>query len=169
MPEPVPGQPLNVNGALAMVSNLAPLLEGKPVDPLAAQLRDVAARGRVGAVVTQQETSPDLDAVRVTIALWVRNGERWSQAGNKTATVRTDALGPGAADDLARDPQLAAVFQVFESIGFGFPPEVKQRSLNVGAATRKALGLARTAFAGSLDPLALPIDAPLPADGPRKE
>jgi hypothetical protein len=160
MPEPAPGQPLTINGALAMVSNLAPLLDGKPVDPLAAQLRDVAARGRVGAIVTRQDTSPELDAVRITITLWVRNGERWSQAGTKTATVRTDALQPGDGDDLARDPQLVAVFQIFESIGFGFPPEVKQRSLNIGAATRKALGMARTAFSERLAALALPIDAP---------
>src|SRR6201999_3178892 len=120
MPEPGPGQLLTMNGALSMVSSLTPLLEGKPVDPLAEQLRAVAARGRVGAVLTQQETSPSLDAVRVTISLWVRNGERWLKAGSKSATVRADILRPGDGGDIAQDPQVAAVFQVFDSIGFGF-------------------------------------------------
>jgi hypothetical protein len=165
MPEPAPGQPLTANGALSMVSSLAPLLEGKPVDPLAEQLRAVAARGRVGAVLTQQEMSPGLDAVRITISLWVRNGERWSKAGSKTASVRADALRPGAGDDLAHDPQVGAVFQVFESIGFGFSPELKQQSVNIGAATRKALGMARAAFSDRLAALELPIEG---GDGGRK-
>jgi hypothetical protein len=134
------------------------LLDERPVDPLAVQLRDVAQRGRVGAVVTQQEMNPGMDAVRITISLLVRNGSRWSKAGSKTASVRTDALKPADGNDLARDPQVAAVFRVFESIGFGFPPEVKQQSLNIGAATRKALGMARDAFAKQLQSMALPIE-----------
>jgi hypothetical protein len=135
------------------------LLEGRPSDPLAEQLGQVAARGRVGAMVTQQEMSPALDAVRITISLYVRNGQRWSKAGAQSASIRTDALRPGEANDLDRDPQLAALFQVFESIGAGFSPEVKQRSLNIGAATRKALGMARAAFSDRLAALALPLEA----------
>jgi hypothetical protein len=158
MTEPSPGQALTRDGALAMVSSLAPLLEGKPVDPLSDQFRAVAARGGVGAVVTRQEMSPGLDAVRITISLWVRGGDRWSKAGSKTASVRADVLRPGDGDDLAHDPQIGAVFQVFESIGFGFSPEVKQQSLNIGAATRKALGMARTQFSESLAALELPIN-----------
>jgi hypothetical protein len=158
LPEPAPGQPMTPAGALSMVAGLAPLLEGRPADPLAEQLGQVAARGRVGAMVTQQEMSPALDAVRITISLYVRNGQRWSKTGAQTATVRTDALRPGEANDLDRDPQLAALFQVFDSIGAGFSPEVKQRSLNIGAATRKALGMARSAFSDRLAALALPLE-----------
>jgi hypothetical protein len=158
LPEPLAGQPLNMAGALAMVSGLSPLLEGKPADPLATQLRTVSDRGRVGAVVTRQEMSPALDSVRITLVLWVRNGARWSPAGSRTASVRTDALKPGDGDDLAQDPQVGAVFRVFESIGFGFSPEVKQASLNIGAATRKALGMARAAFNDRLAALALPLE-----------
>jgi hypothetical protein len=158
MPEPSPGQALTKDGALSMVSSLAPLLEDKPVDPLPEQLRAVRARGRVGAVVTRQEMSPAMDAVRITISLWVRNGRNWSAVGSKTASVRADALRPGAGDDLAQDPQVGAVFQLFESIGFGFPPEVKQQSLNIGAATRNALGMARGAFSERLSALELPIE-----------
>jgi len=159
VPEPAPGQPLNLGTALSLVSNLAPLIEGKPVDPLAAQLRELAVRGRVGAMVTQQEMSPALDAVRITISLWVRNGQDWTKAGARTASVRADALRPGEANDLARDPQLAAVFQIFESIGFGFAPEVKQQSLNIGGATRKALGMARSMFSERLSTMALPLES----------
>ncbi len=158
MPEPLPGQPLTMDAAKAMLANLAPLLEDKPVDPLTAQLREVAARGRIGAVVTQQEMSPALDAVRITISLLVRNGQRWSKAGSKTASVRADALRPGDGNDLAQDPQIGAVFQVFESIGFGLPADVKQQSLNIGAATRTALGMARGAFSERLAAMALPIE-----------
>jgi hypothetical protein len=159
LPEPYPGQPLKPEDARAMLGGLAPLLEGKPADPLATQLRAVEARGRVGAVLTRQEMSPAPDAVRITIGLFVRNGGTWSPAAVKSASVRTDALRPGDGSDLARDPQVAAVFRVFESVGFGFSPEVRQRSLNIGAATRKALGLARSAFTDRLNELALPLEA----------
>jgi hypothetical protein len=158
LPEPLPGQPLTMDVARGLLAGLAPLLGDRAVDPLTEQLRDVAQRGRVGAVVTQQEMSPNLDAVRITITLLVRHGGRWSKAGAQTSSVRTDALKPGDGNDLAQDPQIAAVFRVFESIGFGFPPEVKQQSLNIGAATRKALGMARGAFAERLAAMALPIE-----------
>jgi hypothetical protein len=158
LPEPMPGQLLTIDAAKGILAGLAPLLDEKPVDPLATQLRDVAQRGRVGAVVTQQEMSPRMDAVRITITLLVRNGPRWSKAGAKTASFRTDALKPGDGNDLDQDPQVGAVFRVFESIGFGFPPEVKQQSLNIGAATRKALGMAREAFAERIAALALPLE-----------
>ncbi len=111
----------------------------------------------MGALTTREEIGPDFAAVRVTLTLYVRTGDRWAAAGNRSATVRSaDAAGGG--DDLARDPQVAAVFQVFESIGFGVAPEVKQRALNLGAATRKALGQARSAFNDRLQALALPLE-----------
>jgi hypothetical protein len=160
LPEPLPGQLLTVDAAKGLLAGLAPLLEDKPVDPLAAQLQEVAARGRVGAVVTQQEMSPAFDAVKITITLLVRNGQHWSKAGSRTSSVRTDALRPGDGNDLAQDPQVAAVFQVFESIGLGFPADVKQQSLNIGAATRKALGMARGAFSERLAAMALSLEAP---------
>jgi hypothetical protein len=47
---------------------------------------------------------------------------------------------------------------VVESLGFGpIPADVKQRSLNVGAATQKALGQVRSALLEDLAGLALPV------------
>ena len=46
-------------------------------------------------------------------------------------------LPANAGDGLADDPQVKAVFGVVESLGLGeVPPELKRRSLNMGAATR---------------------------------
>ena len=50
------------------------------------------------------------------------------------------------------------VFQTVEALGLGgIDPEVKRRSLGIGAATRKALGLARSAASTDLATLALPV------------
>lgn len=163
LPEPPGGQPLNLGSAPMALSALKDLVGGSEADPLPARLGEVAARGRVGAVVTRLDVAPDFSAVAVEMTLWVRHGaDRWVPSSSRTARVRPDELGDDAGDDLAADPQVATAFRVVESLGLGVvPPEVRKRSLGVGAATRKALGLARTAADADLAALALPVfDAP---------
>ena len=64
-----------------------------------------------------------------------------------------------AGADIADDPQVKAFFGVVESLGIGqIPPELKQRTLNMGAATRKALGQARDALDQELKATALSLD-----------
>ncbi len=163
IPEPAPGQAPPAAASLnAALAGLKELLGEAQVDPLPARLRDLAGQGRVGAVVTRLELSPDLASVAVETTLWVRvDGDRWIQAIVRSSTVRPDDLPPDAGDGLADDPQVKAAFGVIESLGFGdIPPEMKRRSLNMGAATKKALGQARSALDQELNAFALPLEAP---------
>ena len=160
LPETEPGQALDAGTAAAGLSALKELARratrATPWRPGSARSGD---GGRVGALVTKLDVAPDLSAVTVEIALWVRQkGDRWSVAGSRSARVRPDDLGPDAGKELADDPQVAQAFQVVEALGFGqAAQEVKQRSLSIGAATRKALGQARTAANADLARLALPV------------
>jgi hypothetical protein len=158
MPEPEPGQPLEVGGAVSALADLKRLLDDRATDPLAEALGKIAARGRIGAVVTQLEISPDLTAVRVNSTLWVRRADRWTPAGSRSAVVRPDELAANAGAPLADDPQVKGVFNLVESLGLGrVPDDVKKRSLNIGAATQKALGQVRSAMLDDLNGLVLPI------------
>jgi hypothetical protein len=159
LPEPEPGQPLQVGGALSALSDLTRLLEDRASDPLAESLGKIAARGRIGALVTQLEISPDLTLVRVNSTLWVRRADRWFPAGSRTAAVRPDQLAANAGAPLAEDPQVKGLFSLVESIGLGqIPDDVKKRSLNIGAATQKALGQVRSAMLDELNGLVLPVN-----------
>ena len=163
IPEPAPGEAppaaASLNAALAGIKEL---LGEAPVDPLPGKLRDLAGQGRVGAVVTSLNLAPDLASVAVETTLWVRTGgDRWAPAFVRSSTVRPDDLPANAGDGLADDPQVKAAFGVIESLGFGdIPPELKRRSLNMGAATRKALGQARGALDQELNAFALSLEAP---------
>ena len=70
--------------------------------------------------------------------------------------------------------QLFGELNVVESLGLGaIPADVKNRSLRIGAATEKALGMARSAFNEDLQALALPVlepgkDSP-PAAAPKDD
>ena len=68
LPEPAPGQPLEPKGALAALSALGSLLGDKPVDPQTESFRTVAARGRVGAVVTKLDIATDMATVSVELS-----------------------------------------------------------------------------------------------------
>jgi len=146
--------PMPNQGDLAtQLSILRSALGPEAVDPLPARLRAIEQRGRVGALVTSLDVAPDLSIVTVTLSLWVRQGpDRWAISGARTARVRPDDLGPEAGKDLADDPRVAGAFQVAEALGLGQAlQEVKQRSLSVGAATRKALALAKKAANDDLE------------------
>jgi hypothetical protein len=161
LPEPAPGEAPPAAASLgAALSGLKELLGETPVDPLPGKLRELGQKGRVGAVVTRLELSPDLSAVAVETALWVRaGGDRWTPAIVRSANIRPDDLPANAGDGLADDPQVKAAFGLVESLGLGeVPADLKRRSLNMGAATRKALGLARGALDKELQPLALSLE-----------
>jgi hypothetical protein len=151
----------------AAVTALKGLLGDEPqVDPLASKLTDAARRGRVGVVVTKLDMAEDLSTVTVESALWVRtDADRWAPAVVRPATVRVRDVSDDEARPLGGDPQVQAAFRVAEALGLGdVAPELKQRSLTMGAATRRALGQAQAALARDLDALALSTDPP-----PRRE
>ena len=167
IPDAPPGQqPLNNMALPTIASELKRLLDPGPVqgrpDPVAAKLQSVAARSRVGAVVTGLAIAPDLSGVTVESTLWVRDGGgRWVPFGSRSATVRPDDLKPEEGQGIAEDPQVQGAFRMVEGLGLGaIPPELKQRSLRIGAATQRALDLARSAFNQDLDALALPVLEP---------
>jgi hypothetical protein len=160
VPEPVPGQPPDAKAMLSALPDVVKLLAGEAEDGLPERLREVGARGRVGAVVTRQETGPGLESVTIEMVLWVRgSGNRWAPFGSRTVTVKPGDLKEDEGKEIADDPQVQAAFRLIESLGFGrIPADVRQRSLNVGAATRKALAQARSAFQDDLSKLALAVE-----------
>jgi hypothetical protein len=159
------GQDMTAVGLSTALSELKRLLDpdgGRQADPLEEKLTAIAARGRVGAVVTRMEIQPDLSAVTVEMTLWVRGpNQRWAPFGFRAATVRPDDLAGAAGQNLAEDPQVKAGFKIVEMLGLGaIPADLKERSLRGGAATEKALGMARSAFNQDLDAMALPVTEP---------
>jgi hypothetical protein len=171
IPDAGPGQALGGMGLSTAVAELKRLFDfdqDQKVDPLADKLRAVGDRGRTGAVVTRLEIQPDLSMVTVESTLWVREGRRWILFRSRNGTVRPDDLGHEAGKNLAEDPQVKGAFQIAEMLGLGaIPADVKERSLRIGAATEKALGMARSAFAQDLNDLALPVLEPNPDNGGR--
>lgn len=131
-------------------------------DPLAEKLQAVAARGRIGAVVTRLVLAPDLGGATVETTFWVRPpAGQWVAYGSRAATVRVDDLGADEGGDLAEDPQVKSAFGLLQSFGLGaITPELKQRGLRMGAATQKALGMARADFNRDLDAMMLPVLEP---------
>ncbi len=128
-------------------------------DGLTTRLRSVAARGRVGAVLTSLEIAPDLSGVQIESVLLVRVGaEDWRPAVRRASTIGADQVQPGAGQALADDPQVQAAFGLVESLGLGgVSPEMKQTSLLMGAATQRALGQARSLLQADLERRSLPI------------
>ncbi len=171
LPEPPPGQGAPITAATSAIGQLGRLLSDAPNDPLADSLREVAERGRVGAVVTRLDVSPDLSAVRVESILLARDHSgRWLPATTRWSVVRPEEAAAGAGKQLEEDPQIKVVFKVAESLGLGqIPDSVKQRSLNMGAATQKALGQTRSALIEDLTALELPVGDVAPADADPKK
>ncbi len=163
LPEPPPGEAPPAGAALeAAASSLKELLGEAPVDPLPAKLRELAGRGRAGAIVTRLDMAPDFATVQVHAALWVREGNgQWTTALLRSSTVRPDDLPANAGAPIADDPQVRAAFGVIEALGLGeVPADLKRRSLAVGAATRAALGRARQALDLELEGLVIPLEEP---------
>jgi hypothetical protein len=149
---------LNLTTALAEVTRLLDPEQMKE-DPLAAALRKIGDSGRVGAVVTRLDIPAQLDHISVETTLWIRlGGDRWGPFVTRSASVRPEETAPGAGQNLAEDPQVKSAFSILEALGLGnIPPELKQRSLKMGAATEQALGTARAAIAQDLSTLMLSV------------
>ncbi|CAN5901668.1 hypothetical protein BH23PLA1_BH23PLA1_39910 [soil metagenome] len=145
----------------ALLSTLGQLFgDGPKPDPIASKGRDLEARGRVGMVVTQLEMAADFSTVRVESALHVRTGPgRWEVAARQSATVRPGDQPADAGAPLEADPQVQAAFRMFEGLGLGaVDPQTKRLSLDVGAATRRALQEAGSALPTNLESAALRVD-----------
>jgi hypothetical protein len=152
---------VGLSTAMSELKRLLDVDQGQQADPLLEKLKAVAARGRAGAVVTKLQIAADMSNVTVESTLWIRGGDRWFPFGSRAATVRPEDLGPEAGKGLESDPQIQSAFKVAESLGLGaIPAELKTRSLRIGAATEKALGMARSAFNDDLQTLALPVLEP---------
>jgi hypothetical protein len=151
-----------LSSAMSEIKRLLDPDQGEQTDPLLAKLKAIAGRGRAGAVVTKLQIAPDMSNVTVESTLWVRAGERWMPFGSRAATVRPEDLGADAGKGLETDPQIQGAFKVVESLGLGeIPAELKSRSLRIGAATERALGMARSACNDDLQTLALPVLGPV--------
>jgi hypothetical protein len=124
-------------------------------NPLEALGRQIAAKGRVGLVVTQLETSPSLDQVTVTSTLYARVApDRWQPAARRSSTIRAADAPP--ADPIAADPQIQSLFSLLDSLAPGAAGEqARTLSLQIGSATRLALSQAREALDADLNALAL--------------
>jgi hypothetical protein len=154
LPEGEPGAAIDVGAIGGLVKSL--LGENPGEDPLVVKGRAIAAKGCVGMMVTTLETAEDLSGVQVEIVLYVHaNGDRWERAAARSIRVRGDEVRNGEGAIVAADPQVASIFKTAESLGLTIPEDIKARSLNMGAATQKALAQARAAIQPDLDGLAL--------------
>jgi hypothetical protein len=169
LPESPPGEGAD---AKQLAGALSTLIGGQPnADPLRAQARQIEARGRIALGVTTLNMAPDGSVVTVDATLWVCTGpDHWEKAISHPATIRPDRLKADAGEALANNPQVQAIFRSFEGIVGNVSPEIKRRGLNVGMATRLALGTAKSALASDLDALALPIEVrPSTSNDPAKQ
>lgn len=166
LPEGDQAAPADLQGALAGV--LGDLLGDRPaVDPLADRLARVAAKGKVGAIVTRLDLGPD---VAVEATLWVHNARQgWQPALRRVARVQPGDLPARAGEPLADDPQVKAAFAGLQALGLGqLGDDARRLSLRSGAAAQQAIGEAREALNQALKGFVLPIRSgirPLPAQG----
>lgn len=158
---------LNLAGALGEITRLLDPAQGQQ-DPLVATLKKIGDSGRVGALVTRLDIPADLARATVECTLWVRTGPlHWIPAATRSVSVRPDEIPAGEGQNLAADPQVKTAFSIVEMLGLGtIPPEVKNRTLRMGAATDKALGGTRAAINRDLNLLALPVLEPEPEREP---
>ena len=75
---------------------------------------------------------------------------RWVPFVSRSVTVRPDEVAAGEGQNLAADPQVKSAFSFVEALGLGtIPPEIKDRTLRMGAATDKALAAPGPQSAGT--------------------
>jgi hypothetical protein len=152
-------------GLPAVLGELRRLLEPATAqeDPLVPIFRKIGESGRVGVVVTRMDIPEDLSHVAVAATLWVQaRTEHWVPFVSRSARIRPEEVAPEGGRDLAEDPQVKTAFSIVEGLGLGtISPELKDRSLKMGAATQRALGSARAALSQDLNRLMLPIFEPV--------
>lgn len=161
MAEPAPGEPVGAGNALAAIGDLKRLFTDEdPGDPLTNKLDDVAKRGRVGAVVTQQSTAPDMSSATVEMTLLMRDPRRgWIPVIHRSSTVRASEVQGDEMKNIEQDPQVQSALKILQSLGLGdITDELKKTSLNMGAAVQRALGQTRSTFENDLRGASLPIE-----------
>jgi hypothetical protein len=128
-------------------------------DPLEEHRRAIEQRGRIGMVLTELEIAPDLSGVSVVATLWVRAAPgQWVPMIRRPAQVRTSDVDRDAVVGLAADPRVEQVFRLVDGLGLGsVGGDARRLSLDIGAATRQALGIAQSALHRELEALALPV------------
>ena len=159
LPEPIAGQQPDPAAGTAIAGGVIRdvLGVGSP-DPLAERLRDIADRGRIGALITRIEVAPDLSAVSAESALYYHGAKGWARGPWRTGSLQVGAVPPAVVAAVARDPQVRGVMELVESIGGGLvSPEMKDRGLVMGTTAGGAVLLARTALISSLTGLALDL------------
>ncbi len=163
LPESANGGGIDGAALGKIMNNL--LNDGPAEDPLSEKGREIAARGRVGMLVTRLDTAEDLSGVSVNITLYARiSADRWEPAASRSVQVKADEAALADAGNIAADPQVSAVFKTVEGLGLAVPDSLKQKSLAVGSATQKALGGARTAIQPDLDSLEISLAEPVRRD-----
>jgi hypothetical protein len=169
LPEPVPGQPLDpATGATLVEGTVRDVLGVGGTDPLPSRLRAVAARGRVGVMVTSIGIAPNLGSVSAESSLYYRQGSDWGRGVWRSQGLPVGSVPPVVVSLVAGDPQVKAVMDLIDMIGAGFvSPEMKERGLVVGTTIGGAVVLARTALVRSLAGLAFEVEGKGPVRGPR--
>jgi hypothetical protein len=149
--------PMNGVGVVGLIDDLFD--QDAREDPLNSRLRHLSGQGRMAAVVTTLTIADDFSVVWVEISIWARfEKARWLSYKSYPVTIQTANVAADAAAPLAGDPRVQAAFRLVESLGLGGAPGDAQRaSLQVGAATRQALGQAQAAMSQDIEQLALPI------------
>jgi hypothetical protein len=170
LPEPVPGQPLDpATGATLVEGTIRDVLGVGGTDPLPSRLRAVAARGRVGVMVTSIGIAPDLGSVSAESSLYYRQGSDWGRGVWRSQGLQVGSVPPVVVSLVAGDPQVKAVMNLIDMIGAGFvSPEMKERGLVVGSTIGGAVVLARTALVRSLVGLAFDVEGKGPVRVPAK-
>ena len=144
MPEPAAGQPRadwasrrrcqssSACSTRIKVSGLIPLTE---------KLNAVAARGRIGAVVTRLEIQPDMSTSSSNPASGSETVIGGSPFGSRAATVRPEDLGQDAGKRSRQIPRFKARSRIVESLGLGaIPADLKQRSCASARRRRRRWG-----------------------------
>jgi hypothetical protein len=169
MPEPMPGQPLDPSAGVALVEGtIRDALGVGGGDPLSSRLRDAAARGRAGLMVTRIEIAPDLGSVSAESTLYYRAGGGWERGAWRSQGLAVGSVPPVVVSIVAGDPQVKAVLDLIDTIGAGFvSPAMKERGLAVGTTVGWAVVLARAALVRSLMGVAFDVEAKSPARAPR--
>jgi hypothetical protein len=74
-------------------------------DSLPARLRAIAARGRVGAMVTRIGIAPDLGSASAESTFYYHNGSDWDRGGWRSASLQVGAVPPMVVSIVAKDPK----------------------------------------------------------------
>lgn len=130
-----------------------------PSDPLIEAQRGLERRGSSGMVVTELEIATDLSGVHVVTTLWARTAtNHWNPILRRPVQVRAAEVGQDEFAALDTAPEVGRVFEVLRALGLGQLGDEGQRiGIQIGAATRRALGIAQSALQRELDSLTLPI------------